>query len=31
MTIEKRNPLKRAILRQHPHLAEHSRQAIAAD
>jgi len=31
MTIEERNRLKREILRQHPHLAEELREAIAAD
>jgi hypothetical protein len=31
MTIEERKRLKREILRQHPHLAEQLRQAIAAD
>jgi hypothetical protein len=31
MTIGKRDRLKREILRQHPQLAEQSRQAIATD
>jgi hypothetical protein len=31
ITIEERNRLKREILRQHPHLAEELREAIAVD